>query len=217
MKLFVGILTLALVATTGFANLHCAAPLADIPSRWVDMSEKCINAVRNQIQKEVDASFVYLSMAAYFSQDTINRPGFAAHYFKAAREEREHATTLIDYLTMRGQLTKEVTNLITIPTLEKFAWETAAESLTDALNLETNVTESIRNVIAFCESDKKKDKHNNNVNYNDYHLVDYLTGVYLEEQYKGQREIAGKLSTLKKMMDHHGQIGEFLFDKTLLE
>lgn len=48
-------------------------------------------------------------------------------------------------------------------------------------------------------------------------LVDYLTGVYLEEQYKGQRELAGKVSTLKKMMKNHGQLGEFLFDKQLLD
>jgi len=213
MKLAVGIFTLALVASTALANLHCTVPKADIPERWIDMSEKCINAVRNQIQKEVDASFVYLAMAAHFARDTINRPGFAEHYFAAAKEERSHAMVLIEYLTMRGQLTSDVTNLIRLPTLEKFTWSNGAESLTDALNLETNVTESICNVISICESDKKKDMKV----YNDYHLVDYLTGVYLEEQYKGQREIAGKLSTLKKMMDHHGQIGEFLFDKTLLE
>lgn len=50
-------------------------------------------------------------------------------------------------------------------------------------------------------------------------LVDYLTGEFLEEQYKGQRELAGKISTLKKMMNKpngNGELGEFLFDKQLL-
>lgn len=74
----------------------------------------------------------------------------------------------------------------------------------DALELETEVTKSIRKLINTCE---KK--------YNYYHLVDYLTGVYLEEQLHGQRELAGKLSTLKKMMKNHGALGEFLFDKDL--
>nr|AYV99624.1 venom polypeptide [Dolopus genitalis] len=214
MKLFVETFTLALIFGTAFANLQCTVPAVDIPERWIDMTEKCINAVRNQIQREVFASFQYLAMAAHFAQDTVNRPGFAEHYFKAAREERQHATVLIDYLTMRGQLTNEVTDLIKIPTIEKFEWKTAVESLTDALELETNVTESIKAVIGVCEAEKKKDSKGSN---NDYHLVDYLTGVYLEEQYKGERELAGKLSTLKKMMTHHGEIGEFLFDKTLLE
>nr|CAD7258590.1 unnamed protein product [Timema shepardi] len=47
-------------------------------------------------------------------------------------------------------------------------------------------------------------------------LVDYLTGDFLEEQYRGQRDLAGKTSTLEKMMKTQGALGEFLFDKKLL-
>jgi len=47
-------------------------------------------------------------------------------------------------------------------------------------------------------------------------LVDYLTSDFLDEQYKGQRDLAGKISTLGKMMQAHGPLGEFLFDKKLL-
>lgn len=46
--------------------------------------------------------------------------------------------------------------------------------------------------------------------------MDYLTGDFLDEQYKGQRSLAGKVSTLGKMMATHGPLGEFLFDKKLL-
>lgn len=46
--------------------------------------------------------------------------------------------------------------------------------------------------------------------------MDYLTGEFLEEQYKGQRELAGQASTLKKMMDRHAALGEFIFDKKLM-
>ncbi len=49
-----------------------------------------------------------------------------------------------------------------------------------------------------------------------FQLVDYLTGEFLDEQYKGQRELAGMISTLDKMMRSHGPIGEFLYDKKLL-
>lgn len=42
-------------------------------------------------------------MAAYFSQDNVNRPGFAKLFFEAASEEREHAHKLIEYLSMRGR------------------------------------------------------------------------------------------------------------------
>lgn len=46
--------------------------------------------------------------------------------------------------------------------------------------------------------------------------MDYLTGEFLTEQYIGQRDLAGKISTLGKMMTAHGTLGEFLFDKKLL-
>jgi len=47
-------------------------------------------------------------------------------------------------------------------------------------------------------------------------LVDYLITDFLDEQYKGQRDLAGKISILGKMMQAHGPLGEFLFDKKLL-
>lgn len=47
-------------------------------------------------------------------------------------------------------------------------------------------------------------------------MVDYLTGEFLTEQYKGQRDLAGKISSLDKMIQTHGMLGEFLFDKKLL-
>lgn len=48
-------------------------------------------------------------------------------------------------------------------------------------------------------------------------LVDYLTGDFLEEQYHGQRDLAGKISTLDKLMITQGPLAEFLFDKKLLD
>lgn len=49
-----------------------------------------------------------------------------------------------------------------------------------------------------------------------FQLVDYLSGDFLEEQYKGQKDLASKISTLGKMLDNFGALGEFLFDKKLL-
>lgn len=49
-----------------------------------------------------------------------------------------------------------------------------------------------------------------------FQLVDYLTGDFLEEQYTGQRDLAGKVSTLDRMMKGQGELAEFLYDKQLL-
>lgn len=78
------------------------------------MSRGCIKEVRRQIQAEIDASMQYMAMGAHFAKDTVNRIGFSEFFFKASSEEREHAGKLIEYLLMRGQLTDDVSNLITL-------------------------------------------------------------------------------------------------------
>lgn len=78
------------------------------------MTRGCTKEVRRQIQAEIDASIQYMAMGAHFAKDTVNRPGFSEFFFKAAGEEREHATKLIEYLLMRGQLTDDVSNLISV-------------------------------------------------------------------------------------------------------
>ncbi|XP_017131488.1 ferritin subunit [Drosophila elegans] len=203
-KLIASLLLLAVVAQA-YADFKCSLEVPEITKDWVDMKDACLKGMRHQIQEEINASYQYLAMGAYFSRDTVNRPGFAEHFFKAAKEEREHGSKLVEYLSMRGQLTEGVSDLIYVPTVSKQEWTDGASALQDALDLEIKVTRSIRKLIQTCEGKP----------YNHYHLVDYLTGVYLEEQLHGQRELAGKLTTLKKMMVSQGELGEFLFDKTL--
>lgn len=196
---------------------------------FVDMKDRCTVATENQIKMEITASLKYLSMGAYFSKDSVNRPGFAKLFFDAASEEREHAHKLIEYLNMRGRYMletdgdwKQKISDINIKKLveesEKPGVAGLAElssgdsagliALQNALKLEVAVTKSIRDLVAKCESDDA---------YNHYHFVDYLTGEFLEEQYKGQRDLAGKISTLGKMVKGDGaRLAEFLFDKQLL-
>lgn len=204
MKLIAAIVLLAVVVN---AQMTCRLEDPELPTGWIGLNDNghsCLKAMRSQIQMEIQASNIYLAMGAHFSRDIINRPGFAELFFKAAKEEREHGSKLIEYLSMRGQLTDNITNLITLSAVPEDSWENGAAALRDALELETKVTRSIRNMIKTCEKTP-----------NWYHLVDYLTGVFLEEQLTGQRDLAGKLSTLQKMMANHGALGEFLFDKQL--
>ncbi|XP_011303827.1 ferritin subunit isoform X2 [Fopius arisanus] len=183
---------------------------ADIPSDWLDMVDPCIRIMGHQVQTEIQAAMTYLAMGAHFAKDSVNRPGFSKFFFEAASEEREHAIKIIEYLLMRGQLTSDVGKLLKFPLkTPREEWSTAVAALSEALTVEAKVTSSIREIIKTCEAPKTSD-------FNDYHLVDYLTGDFLDEQYKGQRDLAGKISTLGKMMTTHGPLGEFLYDKKLL-
>ncbi|XP_077290966.1 ferritin 1 heavy chain [Arctopsyche grandis] len=202
------LLVLLAVAALADAKLQCQSKPADIPTDWITMQKTCTNAMREQIQMEIKASMEYLSMGAYFSRDTVNRPGFAKMFFEASSEERQHGMKLIEYLLMRGELTSEISSLIRVPIPKRLEWENGVTALKAALNLEAEVTKSIRNLIKICEDSEE---------FNDYHLVDYLAGDFLDEQYKGQRDLAGKSSTLDKMMANNALLGEFLFDKKLLK
>jgi len=206
------VFVIAACFAVSLAQLQCTHKQPDIPKEWIDSVAPCVRQMRNQIQEELRASIQYLAMGAHFSRDTVNRPGFAKLFFDAATEERDHAQKLISYLLMRGELTSSVSNLIKThiePPITE--WTDAVSALKDALKLEAFVTGKIKDVIKVCEAPQEA---GNNVN--DYHLVDYLTGVFLEEQYHGQRDLAGKISNLDKMMENHGALGEYLFDKKLL-
>jgi ferritin heavy chain len=197
---------------------------------FVDMTDDCVKATEEQIKKEITASLKYLSMGAHFAKDSVNRPGFSKFFFDAASEEREHAYKLIEYLSMRGRYLNQGKSIIPDIDISRLVKESEklqvlGESLTplvpaeggkttsglialqNALKLETAVTKSIRKLVQSCEAEP----------FNHYHFVDYLTGEFLDEQYKGQRDLAGKISTLGKMVTAQGaELADFLFDKQLL-
>lgn len=232
-------LVLTILATMGcFAasakdcNLPPSGAIRD--NDFTDMKDLCTRATEEQINKEITASLKYLSFAAYFTKDSVNRPGFAKFFFDAAGEERAHAYALIQYLQMRGRYPGEIKSAVDVKKLVKdsgnpttflnlilddisspsaprnpnFATSSGLAALQNALKMEKAVTSSIRKLIKTCEEGD---------NFNHYHFVDHLTGEFLEEQYKGQRDLAGKISTLSKMLkDNSAELADFLFDKQLL-
>nr|P41822.2 RecName: Full=Ferritin heavy chain; AltName: Full=AeFer(H); AltName: Full=Ferritin heavy chain-like protein; Flags: Precursor [Aedes aegypti] len=169
--------------------------------QWDSVDDQCLAALHRQINKEFDASIIYLKYAAYFAQEKINLPGFEKFFFHSAAEEREHGIKLIEYALMRGKAPVDKHFKLNydheVPTVT-----TGESALETALQKEVEVTKSIRGVIKACEDGS-----------NDFHLADYLTGEYLDEQHKGQRELAEKIATLKKMKKSAPKLGEFLFDK----
>jgi len=192
------------------SRLVCKQPRPDIPQDWITLASPCTKKMKEQIQEELVAAMTYLAMGAHFSRDSINRPGFAHFFFESASEERDHAIKLIQYLIMRGELTQDISQLIRDPQPLHDSWLNGISALKDALKLEAHVTRKLREIIITCE-----DPGTEAGNFNDYHLVDWMTAEYLDEQYKGQRKLAGYISELGKMVEAHGELGEWLYDKEL--
>ena len=64
------------------------------------LKRKVQDAMNDQIQRELESAYIYLSMAAYF--DAANLPGFA-HWMKVQfQEEQAHAFKFYDFVNDRG-------------------------------------------------------------------------------------------------------------------
>ncbi|XP_077453247.1 ferritin, heavy polypeptide 1b isoform X4 [Stigmatopora argus] len=64
--------------------------------------QDCEAAINRQINLELYASYVYLSMAYYFERDDIALPHFAKFFRGQTKEEREHAEKLLTFQNKRG-------------------------------------------------------------------------------------------------------------------
>merc|ERR1711900_153519 len=157
-------------------------------------SEALIN---KQINMELYASYVYLSMSAYFARGDVALHGFSKRFRAASKEEREHAETLIDYQTMRGG--RVVFREIAKPTSDE--WGTALEAIEASLELEKTVNESLLNM------HKMADTHH------DAQLTDFIEGTFLKEQVEAIKEIGDLVTKMKRAGEG---LGLFILDKELL-
>merc|ERR1712234_75676 len=80
-------------------NNHNKMAMSRVKQNFHSDNEALIN---KQINMELYASYVYLSMSAYFARDDIALMGFSKRFREASAEEAAHAHKLVDYQIMRG-------------------------------------------------------------------------------------------------------------------
>merc|ERR1712110_625157 len=146
-------------------------------------SEALIN---KQINMELHASYVYMSMAAYFDRDDVALNGFAKRFRENSEEEREHAMKFITYQNISKAKTDE--------------WTSALNAVEASLDLEKKVHE------ALLDLHKEADSHG------DAQLTDFIEGEYLKEQVEAQKEIGDLITKMKRAGD---TLGLHIIDKEL--
>merc|ERR1711955_116685 len=174
-------------------NNHNKMAMSRVKQNFHSDNEALIN---KQINMELYASYVYLSMSAYFARDDIALMGFSKRFKEASTEERDHAMKLIDYQTMRGG--RVVFREIAKPSMDE--WGTALEAVEATLELEKTVNESL------LVMHKTADDHG------DAQMTDFLEGNYLEEQVEAIKEIADLVTKMKRAGDG---LGLHIIDKEL--
>ena len=153
------------------------------------------DALNEQVNVELAASYAYRAMAAHFDRDDVALPGFRNFFKKYAEEENEHAQEIIDYINKRGG--RVTFKPIPAPKTE---WASAIEALEDALALEKAVNEKFLKLHDVADG------------ANDPQLSDWIEGEFLEEQVASIKDIADKITKLKRVGDG---LGVYLFDKDL--
>ncbi|XP_064138012.1 ferritin heavy chain-like [Loxodonta africana] len=157
-------------------------------------------AVNGQINLELYASCIYLSMSYYFDRDDVALKNFATYFLPQSHEEREHAEKLMKLQNQRG-------GQIFLQDIKKpdcNDWESGVNAMECALNLEKSVNQSLLEL------------HKLATDKNDPHLCDFIESHYLHEQVKSIKELGDYITNLYKMGALQSGLAEYLFDKHTL-
>lgn len=136
--------------------------------------------VNQQIANEFGASQQYVAIAVHF--DALSLEQLAAHFYRQALEERNHAMMLVQYLLDAGED-------VVIPGVEapQTAFEGAVAPVALALDQERRVTEQIVNLSKVARSEG-----------------DLVGEQFLHWFLQEQREEVSSMSTLLAIMERAG-------------
>jgi len=160
--------------------------------------EDCEGLLNKQINMELYASYVYMSMAYYFERDDVAYHGHYKFFKKSSDEEREHAEKFMKYQNSRGG--RIFLQPVARPTNDE--WGSPLAAMQTALELEKTVNQSLLELHKVA-SDK-----------GDAHLCDFLESEFLTEQVESIKELSTYVTQLQRV---GSGLGEHMFDRELGE
>ncbi|MDQ5852225.1 MAG: ferritin [Chloroflexota bacterium] len=140
-------------------------------------------ALNEQIGYEFGASLQYVSIAAYFDNESL--PELARHFYAQASEERDHAMRFVKYVVDAG-------GQVAIPTIPapRSGFGSAEEAVQLSLDAELRVTKQINGLMDLAIKEK-----------------DHITGNFLQWFVNEQLEEVSSMETLLRMIQRAGESG----------
>ena len=156
-------------------------------------SKKLFDALNKQLNQELAAAYLYLSMAAYF--EGTNHPGFATWMRAQSGEENQHAMKFWEHIYDRG-------GNVELLAIEKprTDFKSPLDAFEAALAAEKHNTEQINKVYELAVAEK------------DYPAQVFLN-FFIEEQVEEERSAQTLVDTLKQVGDSTS--GLLLLDREL--
>ena len=159
------------------------------------ISEKMVNALNEQINKEIYSAYLYMSMSAYST--FIGLRGFANWFMVQYQEEMTHAMKIYDYVNDQGTQVKLMA--ISQPPTD---FESPLDMFEKTLDHEKFVTKSINGLVDLAIEEKD---HATNI------FLQWFVTEQIEEE-GNDNDIIAKL----KLVGKEGN-GLFMLDKELAQ
>ncbi|XP_053511788.1 ferritin heavy chain-like [Artibeus jamaicensis] len=160
---------------------------------------ECEAAINNQVNLELHASYVYMSMACYFDRGDAALKHFSLFFLRQSNKEREHAEYL---LGLESQCAANP-RLRNIPRPEEGKWENGLRVMECALHLAKRVHQSLLNLYQLS-----REKHGK--------VCHFLERDYLRDQGMFIQELGEHITNLRKLAAPEDSLAESLFDKLTL-
>ncbi|XP_053436815.1 ferritin heavy chain-like [Nycticebus coucang] len=175
--------------------------MATVPSQVrINYHTNCEVGVNRQINLELYAYYVYLSMAIYFDRDDVALKNFARYFQRQSHRYWELAKMLMELQNQRGGRV----HLQDIKNPGGDDWEDGLQAMECALHLEKNVNQSLLNLYHLAR------------NKGDVQLCDFLEKHFLRQQVKTIKELGGYLTNLHRLGALNSKLAEYVFDKLTL-
>ncbi len=146
-------------------------------------SRKVQDAVNDQIQRELESAYIYLSMAAYF--DSVNLPGFAQWMKVQFQEEQAHAFKFYDFVNDRGG--QVILQAIGPPPVK---FQSPLDAFEKTLAHEEKITGHINALYALATEEK---------DFSSQSLLQW----FIDEQVEEEKNAGDIVDTLKKIGDNY--------------
>ena len=156
-------------------------------------SQKILNALNQQLNKEMFSSYLYLSMSAYF--ESHNLPGMSSWMKLQSMEEYEHAMKFYDFIVRIGGEVKLMQ--IDAPQTE---WDSPLQIFEDSLNHEKFISKSIHEIMDLATEEKD-------------HPTKSFLQWFVDEQVEEEDTVQQIVDNFKLMGDYKG--GLFMLDREL--
>ncbi|XP_050996884.1 ferritin heavy polypeptide-like 17 [Acomys russatus] len=171
-----------------------AETLSHLQQQYLNESNAAINS---QIQLQLYATYIYLSMAAFCNQDEVALRYFALFFLRQSQKWMSRTEMLFGLLTQRrGSLM-----LGRIADQDRQDWMDGLMAMECAFHLEKTLNQSLLQLHQLANSN------------GDISLCSFLKHHFVPQQVKIIKEMGGYLTNLRNMGAPKNRMAEYLFDK----